>query len=194
MQPGTAAKYRPRFFAFREQEDNLENQFTQDTPFTELEQLRMKVTLTSCAHPEYGEVTIPFPIPDEDYDHTMELLRGLDIGDTLAQDCQIVRVESEYPVLTQLEGTRVNVDELDYLTRRMNCLYGDEETQFLGMAHKMKLSRILSTWLPAARRLRSSRIFLIWRRSAGITSGTSPMAICARRSTNCGMAGRQPLL
>ena len=101
----------------------MENQFTQDTPLTELEQLRMKVTLTSRAHPEYGEVTIPFPIPDEDYDHTMELLRGLDIGDTLAQDCQIVRVESEYPVLTQLEGTMVNVDELDYLARRMNCLY-----------------------------------------------------------------------
>ena len=142
MQPETAAIYRPRFFAFREQEDNLENQFTQDTPFTELEQLRMKVTLTSCAHPEYGEVTIPFPIPDEDYDHTMELLRGLDIGDTLAQDCQIVRVESQYPILTQLEGTMVNVDELDYLARRMNCLYGDEETQFFAMAHKMKLSDI----------------------------------------------------
>ena len=120
----------------------MENQFTQDTPLTELEQMRMKVTLTSRAHPEYGEVTIPFPIPDEEYDHTMELLRGLDIGDTLAQDCQIVRVESEYPVLTQLEGTMVNVDELDYLTRRMNCFCSDEETQFLGMAHKMKLSDI----------------------------------------------------
>ena len=34
----------------------------------------MKATLTSCAHPEYGEVTIPFPIPEEDYDRTMELL------------------------------------------------------------------------------------------------------------------------
>ena len=120
----------------------MENQFRQDTPLTELEQLRMKATLTSCAHPEYGEVTIPFPITAEEYDHTMDLLRGLDIGDTLAQDCRIVKVESQYPVLTQLEGTVANVDELDYLTRRMNCLCGDEETQFFAMAHQMKLSDI----------------------------------------------------
>ena len=83
----------------------------------------MKATLTSCAHPEYGEGTIPFPIPDQDYDRMIDQVRGLDIGDTLAQDCRIVRVESQYPVLTQLEGTLVNVDELDYLARRMNRLY-----------------------------------------------------------------------
>ncbi len=101
----------------------MEDQFTQDTALAELEQLRMKATLTSCAHPEYGEGTIPFPIPDQDYDRMIDQLRGLDIGDTLAQDCRIVRVESQYPVLTQLEGTLVNVDELDYLARRMNRLY-----------------------------------------------------------------------
>ena len=31
----------------------------------------MKAVLTSSAHPEYGEVTIPFPIPGGEYDHTM---------------------------------------------------------------------------------------------------------------------------
>ena len=122
----------------------MEDQFTQDTALAELEQLRMKATLTSCAHPEYGEGTIPFPIPDQDYDRMIDQLRGLDIGDTLAQDCRIVRVESQYPVLTQLEGTLVNVDELDYLARRMNCLYWDEETQFFAMAHKLQLSDVTS--------------------------------------------------
>lgn len=122
----------------------MEDPFTQDTALAELEQLRMKATLTSCAHPEYGEGTIPFPIPDQDYDRMIDQLRGLDIGDTLAQDCRIVRVESQYPVLTQLEGTLVNVDELDYLARRMNCLYWDEETQFFAMAHKLQLSDVTS--------------------------------------------------
>ena len=37
----------------------------------------IKAVLTSPGHPEYGEVTVPFPIPDVDYDHAMELLGGL---------------------------------------------------------------------------------------------------------------------
>lgn len=45
-----------------------------------------KAVLSSTRHPEYGEVTISFPIPRKEYDHTMELLEGLDIGDVLAQD------------------------------------------------------------------------------------------------------------
>ena len=36
----------------------------------------IKAVLTSPGHPEYGEVTVPFPIPDVEYDHAMELLRS----------------------------------------------------------------------------------------------------------------------
>ena len=58
----------------------------------------MKAVLTSSSHPEYGEISIPFPIPEEEYDQTIELLEGLGIGDVFAQDCRIVKLESTYPL------------------------------------------------------------------------------------------------
>ena len=39
--------------------------------------MMMEAVLTSRTHPEYGELTIPFPIPEEDYDRTLELLEYL---------------------------------------------------------------------------------------------------------------------
>ncbi len=37
----------------------------------------MRAILQSPQHPEYGSVTVPLPIPQEEYDRTMELLEGL---------------------------------------------------------------------------------------------------------------------
>ena len=34
----------------------------------------MKAAISSKTHPEYGHATIPFPIPDSEYDHTIDLL------------------------------------------------------------------------------------------------------------------------
>lgn len=34
----------------------------------------IQAVLSSAQHPEYGQITIPFPIPREEYDHTIELL------------------------------------------------------------------------------------------------------------------------
>ena len=48
--------------------------------------MMMEAVLTSRTHPEYGELTIPFPIPEEDYDRMIELLEELGIGDVFAQD------------------------------------------------------------------------------------------------------------
>lgn len=102
----------------------------------------MKAVLTSSAHPEYGEATIPFPIPDEDYERVMELLEGLEIGDPLTQDCRIVELVSQYPVLDRLTGTAVSVDELDYLAKRLESFCEGKYDQFLAMAHKLDLADI----------------------------------------------------
>ena len=32
----------------------------------------MKIVLRNRDHPEYGAATIPFPIPREEYDHTVK--------------------------------------------------------------------------------------------------------------------------
>ena len=104
--------------------------------------MMLQAVITSSTRPEYGETAIPLPIPDEDYERTMELLKGLDIGDVLAQDCRIVELASQYPVLDRLEGAAVNVDELDYLAKRLESFCKSEDDQFLAMAHKMNLTDI----------------------------------------------------
>lgn len=37
-----------------------------------------KAEVSSKAHPEYGQATIPFPIPDNQYDSIIELLETMD--------------------------------------------------------------------------------------------------------------------
>ena len=93
-------------------------------------------------HPEYGQVTIPFPIPNQNYDCTIELLEPLEIGDTLRQDCQVDELDSFYTVLNALIGTQVTLDELDYLAKRLDSFDDGEAAQFQGMAHKLGLSEI----------------------------------------------------
>ena len=77
----------------------------------------LKAVLSSAQHPEYGQITVPFPIPDEKYDRMIELLEPLEIGDALRQDCRVDELDSFYTVLNRLVGSLVNFDELDYLHR-----------------------------------------------------------------------------
>ena len=47
-----------------------------------------KAILSNKAHPELGQATIPLPIRDSEYDHTIGLLESMDIGSPTAQDCR----------------------------------------------------------------------------------------------------------
>ena len=67
-----------------------------------------KATLTNKAHPEYGQATIPFPIPGDQYDHTIELLDGLGIGSPTGQDCQVDFLDSKYRILNRLVVCRLH--------------------------------------------------------------------------------------
>ena len=78
----------------------------------------IKATLSNARHPEYGEVTIPFPIKTNEYDRTMEMLANLEIGDVMGRDCKIMELSSPYSILQKLEGSEVNIDELDYRVAR----------------------------------------------------------------------------
>ena len=72
----------------------------------------MNAVISNAAHPEYGAATIPFPIPGGKYDHCIELLAALEIGDAVKQDCRIDELQHHIPILKQLEKAVVNVDEL----------------------------------------------------------------------------------
>lgn len=98
--------------------------------------------LRNAQHPEYGVVTIPFPIPNKEYDHCIELLDALGIGDAVQRDCEVKELHGDYPVLKKLELTKINLDELDYLTKRLDSFDFREIAQFQATAEKMKLSDI----------------------------------------------------
>ena len=93
-------------------------------------------------HPEYGVATIPFPIPHDQYAHCMELLEALEIGDAVKADCQVQEINSFYSVLKHTKKFTVNVEELNYLAKRLDGLDMGEATQFQAMAHKLELSEL----------------------------------------------------
>ena len=90
-------------------------------------------------HPEYGVATIPFPIPHDQYAHCMELLEALEIGDAVRADCQVQEINSFYSVLMCAKMLTVNVEELNYLAKRLDSFDVGEATQFQAMAHKLEL-------------------------------------------------------
>ena len=101
-----------------------------------------KAILSSKAKPGYGQATIPFPIPDSEYDYTIGLLEAMDIGSPTAQDCRVDEVDSTYPILNRLVTQTVNVDELDYLAKRLDSFCQGEIEKFQAMSSKLCLSDI----------------------------------------------------
>lgn len=94
----------------------------------------MRAVLSNAAHPEYGAATIPFPIPEEEYDHCLELLEALEIGNAISRDCKVQEIQEGPPILKRLEGSKVNLDELDYLAKRLDSFTTQELAQFQGAA------------------------------------------------------------
>lgn len=92
--------------------------------------------------PGLGQATIPFPIPDDEYDHTIGLLEDMGIGSPTAQDCRVDGLDSTYPILNRLVAQSVNVDELDYLAKRLDSFCAGEDAQFQAMAEKLDLTNI----------------------------------------------------
>ena len=100
----------------------------------------MKAEVSSKAHPEYGQATIPLPIPDSQYDSVIDLLEAMDIGSPTSQDCRVDRLDSKYPILNRLATQSVNVDELDYLAKRLDSFSKGEDEKFQAMASRLNLS------------------------------------------------------
>ena len=99
----------------------------------------MSAVLSNPNHPKYGVATIPFPIPRDQYAHCMELLEALEIGDAVKADCKVEKIDSFYTVLKRTEMLTVNVEELNYLAKRLDSFDTGEAAQFQAMAHKLDL-------------------------------------------------------
>ena len=104
--------------------------------------MMIQAVLSNPGHPEYGVATIPFPIPHDQYAHCMELLEALEIGDAVKTDCKVEKVDSFYTVLKRTEMLTVNVEELNYLAKRLDSFDTGEAAQFQAMAHKLELFQL----------------------------------------------------
>ena len=101
--------------------------------------MMIQAVLGNPHHPEYGVATIPFPIPHDQYARCMELLEALEIGDAVKADCKVEKIDSFYTVLKRTEMLTVNVEELNYLAKRLDSFDTGEAAQFQAMAHKLEL-------------------------------------------------------
>ena len=101
--------------------------------------MMIQAVLGNPNHPEYGVATIPFPIPHDQYARCMELLEALEIGDAVKTDCKVQAIDSFYTVLKRTEMLTVNVEELNYLAKRLDGFDTGEAAQFQAMAHKLEL-------------------------------------------------------
>lgn len=57
--------------------------------------MRMNAVLSNPKHPEYGQYTVPLPIPSDQYDGLIEALNAMGMGDPLARDCQMDEIFGE---------------------------------------------------------------------------------------------------
>ena len=99
-----------------------------------------RAILSNPQRPEYGH--IPFPLREDAYPQTLELLRSLDLGDPTGRDCLVDEISSEYSVLKRLEGGMVNLDELDYLAKRLESFDDDQGIQFEAVAAARNISSV----------------------------------------------------
>ena len=121
----------------------------------------IKAVLSNPRRPECGQITIPFPIPADQYDQTIEMLQEMDLGYSVNRECRVDEVDSHYRVLDAINGTLVNVDQLDYLAKRLDSFDEGEAAQFQAMACKMSMggfpvfsrmksgSRCGRSWIPS---------------------------------------------
>ena len=103
---------------------------------------QIKATLRSKTDPALGSVTIQFPIHWKEYDRVLEQLKPLGIGSPFDQDCQVEIIDSHYSILKRLEETLVELDELDYLAKRLDGFDVGEALQFQAAAAAKGISSI----------------------------------------------------
>ena len=101
--------------------------------------MMISAVLSNPNHPDYGVVTIPFPIPHDQYAYCMELLEALEVGDAVKADCKVEKIDSFYTVLKHMEMQTVNIDELNYLAKLLERFSDYEAAQFQAMAQKLEL-------------------------------------------------------
>ena len=101
--------------------------------------MMFQAKLKNKAYPKYGVVTIPFPLCRDNYGHHIRMAEILEIGSATGRDCQVSEIDGAWPVLERLENTQVNLDDLNYLAKRLDSFDIGEAAKFQAMAEKLDL-------------------------------------------------------
>ena len=101
-----------------------------------------QTVLSNKDHMEYGVVTVPFPIPEDQYADITRRLEVLHVGSELSPDCMVESVEGDWPVLNALTGQEINLDELDYLAKRLDGFSPYEKAQFQAATERYSLTQV----------------------------------------------------
>lgn len=102
----------------------------------------IQAKLSNAKHPENGSNEILFPLSREDYPGEIQRLGELQAGDAVRRDCMVEEIDSYYEVLQCLKGQVVNVDELDYLAKRLDSFCENECSSFQAACHVFGLKDI----------------------------------------------------
>ncbi len=101
-----------------------------------------KATLSNPLRADAPPVHISFPIREYDYDEVYWKLAAIGAGDAVARDCRVSGIEGSFYALAALDGQDVNVDELDYLAKRLDSFCESEARQYEGVAAAKSITDI----------------------------------------------------
>ena len=100
----------------------------------------MKVKLNNGRFPEDGSVVVTLPIEIEEYDQVIRQLDRLGVGSACLRDCGFEALLEGPDVLNRLEDSEINIEELDYLAKRLDSFTASELATYSALALKHDLT------------------------------------------------------
>ena len=100
----------------------------------------MKVKLNNGRFPEDGGVIVTLPIEIEEYDQVIRQLDRLGVGSACLRDCGFEALLEGPDVMNRLAGGKVNIEELDYLAKRLDSFTASELATYSALALKYDLT------------------------------------------------------
>ena len=86
-------------------------------------------TIQNDAYSHSHRINLTFPIDEEDM---MEKLSEIGINECNIGSCYVVKISGKIPALCVLESNRINLDEMNYLARRIDSFGNYELAKFQG--------------------------------------------------------------
>ncbi len=97
------------------------------------------VTIENVNFPNSQCIDITFPIDEE---IMMNKLKGININNYITNHCRVVEIKGMIPALCVLENSLIDVDEMNYLARRIESFDKYECSKFQGVVAAENISKM----------------------------------------------------